>query len=57
MDKHRAKTIIEALTDIGKKYRQYIECTCPESRERDLAISHIEYACLWAKSAIYKELL
>ena len=42
----------EMIRDYGKGFSAIIETSCPESREKSLAITKIEEAVMWANAAI-----
>lgn len=42
----------EMIRDWGRQFAEAIEDKCPHSRERSLAITHIEEAVMWANAAI-----
>ena len=42
----------EALRDQAKGLALTIEKFCPESRERSVALTHLETAVMWANAAI-----
>ena len=42
----------KALRDLGKAMAYGIDCYCPDSREKSLAITKLEEAIMWANAAI-----
>lgn len=42
----------ERVRSMGKQYAELIELFCPESPERDLAITNLRQAIMWANAAI-----
>lgn len=45
-------TRYEAIRDWGKQLAAHIDDKCPDSREKSLAITHLEQAIMWANAAI-----
>lgn len=41
-----------ALRDKAKELAKMIETSCPDSRERSLAITNVQQAVMWANAAI-----
>jgi len=42
----------EALQAIALNYARTIDQQCPDSREKSLALTHLEQAVMWANAAI-----
>ena len=42
----------EQIRDGGRALAEIIDVRCPESREKSLAITHLEQAVMWANAAI-----
>ena len=42
------ESLRSGIKDIAKMLNEY----CPESREKSLAITHLEEACFWANASI-----
>lgn len=42
----------EEIRETAKKLAYTIECLCPASREKSLAMTNLEQAVMWANSAI-----
>lgn len=42
----------EVIRRNALEYARYIEDLCPESREKSLAMTHLEQAVMWANAAI-----
>lgn len=40
------------LREQGKYLAQHIDAQCPDSREKSLAITHLEEVIMWANAAI-----
>jgi hypothetical protein len=45
----------EAIRAKAKELAELIDATCPDSRERSVAFTHIETAVMWANAAIARE--
>jgi hypothetical protein len=45
-------TIYEMIRDRAHGLAQFINERCPDSREKSLAVTHIEDAIMWANAAI-----
>lgn len=41
-----------AIRALGRDLAQQLDALCPDSREKSLAITHIEEAVFWANAAI-----
>jgi hypothetical protein len=44
--------LYQAIRDMAKMMATIIENTCPESREKSLAITNLEQAVMWANASI-----
>jgi hypothetical protein len=44
-----------ALRDMAHKFASLINCSCPEGREKSLAVTKVEEAVMWANAAIVRE--
>ena len=42
----------QAIRDLAKTLAHFIDETCPDSREKSLAITNLEQAVMWANAAI-----
>lgn len=42
----------EKIRNYGKEVATYLNNVCPDSREKSLAITHIEEAIFWANASI-----
>lgn len=42
----------ERIREHGKALAELVDVECPESREKSLAVTHIEEAVMWANAAI-----
>lgn len=46
------KDHIEYIRIVGQKLLEQIEVSCPNSREKSLAITKLEECCMWANKSI-----
>ena len=42
----------EMIRDWGRQFAEHINEKCPNSREKSMAITHLEEAVMWANAAI-----
>lgn len=42
----------QILRDHARELAEHIDAECPDSREKSLAITHLEEAVMWANAAI-----
>ena len=49
---NRQAETYEALRAIALNYARTIDQQCPDSREKSLALTHLEQAVMWANAAI-----
>ena len=42
----------EAIRSFAKQFAEQLNLLCPESREKSLAITHLEEVCFWANASI-----
>ena len=42
----------EAIRSFAKQFAEQLNILCPESREKSLAITHLEEVCFWANASI-----
>lgn len=44
--------LYQEIRDSAKSFAQYLQDTCPESRELSLALTNLEQTVFWANAAI-----
>lgn len=42
----------QSIRDAAHRLAEFINAQCPESREKSLAVTHLEDAVMWANAAI-----
>ena len=47
--------VYETIRDLARQYAHRLNELCPESREKSLAITHLEEAVFWANASIARE--
>ena len=47
--------IYKAIRDKALLFAQHIDSVCPESREKSLAITHLEEVVFWANASIARK--
>ena len=48
-------TRIESIRQVGREFGSWIIDMCPDTRERSLALTHLEVTVMWAVKAIVLE--
>ena len=44
--------IYAAIRQMAQDYANYIQCSCPESRELSLALTKIDESVMWANASV-----